>query len=551
MKNSILFLAIAITLMSSVIACQSPEDLMPPVSRNGINSITASFPNDNRDGNSFSSEIDYDSRTITIVVPYNYPENSTNVVTIADLANMRVKANLDDNVTVQPSLLYMDLTKENRITVIDQVKNRIEYTIVAEIRKSNLCAITKYDLPSHNLSGVINDASKVVSLISLESIGSVLADVSVSHGATIAPDPTVTAQNYDADFTVTVTAQNGVDNATYTIRKSVPSKVSVGLRAGSRKLLWAKKLTDLGIPQDHMTTGISALKDYLVLNTRGQNSLYLNAKTGEIVGSINISSISGSLKNFYGTADEGNNILICNLTANDGNTFKIYRVSGVAGTPQLYISWDAAGLPLGRKISVRGSLDGNAIITAPVLNANLQFARWQVTGGTLVSQTPDIVTVSGIAYSTNVDVVYSKANDPNSDFFFAYYGAPYQFTWFNGATKAPKLQGSVISSNWIVNAVDYIDFNNSSFVLHNSVNSFNWGMDDNIYLYDVSTVSFDNSTFVCDPGTYGAKELGGVVNANGTGDVAFKASDNGYYLYVYFMFTNGYVVCVQYDCIEM
>ncbi|MPN57857.1 hypothetical protein SDC9_205553 [bioreactor metagenome] len=69
-------------------------------------------------------------------------------------------------------------------------------------------------------------------------------------------------------------------------------------------------------------------------------------------------------------------------------------------------------------------------------------------------------------------------------------------------------------------------------------------------MYDLNGNTLSNKIKVCDSGLYGAKALGDV-NANGTGDVAFRVSNDGYYLYVYFMFTNGYVVCAQFDCISM
>jgi hypothetical protein len=51
-------------------------------------------------------------------------------------------------------------------------------------------------------------------------------------------------------------------------------------------------------------------------------------------------------------------------------------------------------------------------------------------------------------------------------------------------------------------------------------------------------------------GKYGGKALG-KQNANGTGDVALRVSNDGYYLYIYFMFTNGYVGCVRCDCLDL
>lgn len=552
MKNNILSFINSAIFLLSIVACQSPEDLTPSISRNGINSITASFPDDDSDENIFTSEIDYANRVITVVFPYNYPLTSDNVLTTADLKNIRMKANLDDNVFISPSLLYMDLTKDNYITVTDQTKKKAEYKIVAEIRKSAACAITEYKITSAGLSGIVDDSKKTVSLISIDEIGSVLADVTISHGATISPDPTKVAQNYDVEFTVTVTAQDGVHKAVYTVKKAVPEKVELGLRPNSRKLLWAKKLVaDLGLTAANMTTGISAIDNYLVINTRGENSIYLDAKTGAIAGTLDINSIKGSLTNFYATADAGNNILISNLTPNAGPAFQIWKVAGVTGAPEPFITYNTT-LAMGRKISVTGNINENAIITAPVYAAGGKFARWQVINGALVSQTPTFVTVGGApSWGNNADIVYTNALNVNSDYFAAFYSAPYKFSWYDGTTNAVKAVGAEISSNWIQNAADYIVFNKSAYALSNSVNSFTWGKDDSIYMYDLNANKLTDLISVCETGIYGPNAIGGVVNGNGAGDVAFRASADGYYLYVYFMFTNGYVVCVQYDCIKM
>ena len=50
----------------------------------------------------------------------------------------------------------------------DQTGASTEYKVVAEIRKSNECAITKFNITSLGLSGIINESTKTISLISLE-----------------------------------------------------------------------------------------------------------------------------------------------------------------------------------------------------------------------------------------------------------------------------------------------------------------------------------------------------------------------------------------------
>ena len=173
--------------------------------------------------------------------------------------------------------------------------------------------------------------------------------------------------------------------------------------------------------------------------------------------------------------------------------------------------------------------------------------------GTLLSQDPEIVAISGIdgPWNNNADVVGTDPSNPKADYFVSYYAPPRRFAWVDGQTNTVKARGPELSSNWIQNAVDYTIFNNNPYAVNISINSFSWGSDDKIYLYDASAVStFTEPIWTTPIGTYGGKDNGGV-NTNGTGDAILKVSDDGYYMYIYFMYTNGCVVCVQFDCIDM
>ncbi len=558
MKNNI-SIAMVLAFFTLLSACHQPDELLPSVSREGINSITATF---NDGTGAFTGYITEGSNQIIIPVPYYFPESSDNQVTSAQLSNMRITANLDDNVTVSPALLYLDLTKDNEITVTDQLKQQKKYIVRGEIRKSSLCLIDEFKLPALGLTGVINETAKTISLIAIGDLQPAKGEVSMSYHATISPDPRTTALDYDNDIKLTVTAHDGVTKSVYTIKKEVPQKLAYGIRAGSGKLMFAKKLkADLGISVDNLTGGIAVSGDYVVLNTRGINSVYINAKTGEKAGEIELGDIKGSLTNFYNTADDDGNILISNLAPNAGS-FKVWRLNSVTSAPQLYIEWNGA-VAIGRKLSIAGSLNSNAIITAPILAAGQKFARWTVVNGALTSQTPEIVTMTGLTkgWTTNADLIYTSATDVNSDYFVASY-SDNTFAWVKGTTNAVSKSLDAISGNYIPNAVDYTSFNNAKYVTLNWVNSFTWGAADAVWLLDVS--SNDNfagnlETKTCtavvwesDRDKYGAKGVTPVVvNGNGTGDVALKVSSDGYYLYLYFMFTNGYVVGYQFDCIDM
>lgn len=557
MKKNVIYTIILLLTFTS--GCKEPDELLPSVSREGINSITATFPDGTGE---FTGTIEEGTNEIVIPVPYFFPVSSDNQITESMISRMRVQANLDDNVTVSPALLYMDLSKENVITVKDQLGQKQEYIVRGEIRKSSECRIKDFKLPSLGLTGVINESNKTISLVSIGELAPALAEVTLSYHATISPDPREVELDYNQDVELTVTAHDGVSKNVYTVKKEIPDKLPYGIRAGSAKLMFAKKLKeDVGISVDHLTGGIAATGDYLVLNTRGQNSIYLDAKTGENIGEIELGAVKGSLINFYSTADDHGNVLICNLAPNDG-AFKIWKVASVSDTPELMIEWDG-GVAIGRKFSVQGSIDGDAIITAPILAPGQQFARWTVTGGMLTSQTPEIIAMSGLAkgWTTNADIVYTSGSDVYSDYFVASY-SDNTFAWVNGTTNQVGSMLESISVNYIQNAVDYEEFNNAKYATVNWVNSFTWGAADMVWLLDVSSQS--NFTGNLASGTcpavvwetpldtYGPKAISPVVaNANGTGDVALRVSEDGFYLYLYFMFTNGYVVGYQFDCIDM
>ncbi len=558
MKN-FKIIAIVFGLLALLGSCHQPDELMPSTSREGINSISATFADGTGD---FKGLITPGSNEIIIPVPYFYPESSNNQVTESQLTKMRVTANLDDNVTVSPALLYLDLTKETSITLIDQVKAERQYKIKGEIRKSSESVLKDFKLPALGMTGVINELTKTISLVAIGNLEPSLATITMSYHATISPDPTTAKLDYNSDVKLTVTAHDGITKNVYTVKKAVPSKLVYGIRSGSAKLMFAKQLkADCGITSDNLTGGMAVTGDYVILNTRNANSVYLNAKTGEKVGEIDLGDLKGSLINFYSTADDDGNVLICNLAPNAGS-FKVWKLASVTATPELMIEWNGA-TALGRKLSINGSINGNAIITAPVLAAGQKIARWTVIGGVLTSQTPEIITMTGLTkgWTTNADVIYTSAKDVTSDYFVASY-SDNTFAWVNGLTNTVRKSLNAISTNYIPNAVDYMEFNNAKYVTTNWVNSFTWGAADGVWLMDVSsdlnfagnleTKTCNAVVWECDRDKYGAKGVTPLVaNGNGTGDVALIASADGYYLYLYFMFTNGYVVGYQFDCIDM
>lgn len=576
MKN-INILSIIFSVLLIAAGCQKPHELISQREGTGINSITASFPGDDSMDNSFKGEIDTENHVINIVFPYNWPILSDEVLSEEKLKRVRMNANLENNVVIEPALLFMDLTQENHITVIDNsARTRTVYTVVSEIRKSAECSLFQFNISSMGLSGVINDKDMTISLITPDSIGEqVLAsdDVIISHGAVMTPDPRVTSLDYDKDQKIRVTAQNGVDYKEYTVIKSVPAKVGLGIRGGSGTQLWVKSLKEIsGVTDPAMVTGFAATEDHLVINERGSSTLvYLNNKTGAVAGTMDISAIvKGDTDNWHMTADDSGNILItnmCGTNAGDGSkSLVIWKIAGVKAAPVKWVEYTlnmtGTQYRCGWEISVQGSLDSDALVTSQLHDGKTAaFARWQVKGGVLQSQTPDIVKMP-LAYAANwatstfgADMIYTSASDVNSDYFLATHlyntdGVRYMF-WCNGEKILTTGPGA--PNGTIINAVDYKEFNGGKYLIYNCVNTFTWAItaSDAVNLFDVSGDNISTSIKVCDSKIHGSQGCGNGQAKLAMSDVALKVSRNGYYMYAYFIFLNGNVGCVQYDCIDM
>ena len=568
MRNKIKSSILITILLIGFNSCQSPEEPIGIGERKGINSISATLPYENSTDNNFPGEIDYEKQIITIVFPYNYPKLSDNILPYECLKKVKLSAKIDNNIIITPALLYFDLTQENYITIKDNASGITkDFKLVAEIRKNNQCTIDRFLIPSKELSGVIDEKNFEISIISVADIGKELAEVTLSHGATCEPDINKVALNYDEIQTIKVIAQNGVDYNTYKIKRNIPNKVPNGIRPKSGKILWAKKLSEIGITTKNKVTSLAVLDNYVVINERGNSdAIYLNNVTGEVIGKMNLGNASaGDFSNYYMTSDRSNNILICNYTPSGGNNLIVWRVNGLNGVPEKYIEYEAAKTNkerYGWAISIQGDLDKDALITTPVFyqDSKIQFARWQVIGGVLQSQMPEFVVMKSLTagnWFKQADIVYSDASNVNSDYFLATYTKcednKRYFYWYNGLDNTIKDKKEIASTiNGPVTAVDYIQFNNSPYVAHSIVNAFTYGVtgSDIFYMYDLSIGSLGSPIELCETKLYGGI-ANGAQNVEAASDVVLRASKDGYYLYAYFMFANGYVVCKQFDCIDM
>ena len=99
-------------------------------------------------------------------------------------------------------------------------------------------------------------------------------------------------------------------------------------------------------------------------------------------------------------------------------------------------------------------------------------------------------------------------------------------------------------TNMGVLSLDAVEFNNNMYLTAIYDTFFTWSTAGGV-LYDISTVGTFNQIASLNLGDMTAK-----ANGSGLMDVVMTVSENGVYMYVYAMFTNGAVGCIRYDCLK-
>lgn len=557
----------------SFAACQEPEVLLPAEANKGINNLTV-YPTwdgyHTADASGFTSKIDYEKRVITIQVPYTLPVESDNVQKLENYKKVWVQFNLDDNATLEPKLTTIDLTQTYKVTLTDQKKEQSEWTIKAALAKSSACDIESFAIPSLGLTAVIDKSSATASLIYFEQLKNVFAEVVVSPHAKIVPDPATTAFwcSPDEPKKFTVIAQDGVTSREWTLQQTEPARVEEGIRPESGKMLWTTKLSAAGVTKLDMTTGIAVTDDYVILNTRGEDPIVLDAKKGTTVGTMSLGSIKGATSSYYMTSDHKGHIVINNRVPDDGGVFRVWRMRDINSTPELFIEYATTDV-YGDHISVWGDVYGDATVQAAYCGwtstGSTSTLTWTVKDGQTVSMQPYWCQISGVGGWTNGDAI-RLGTDATADFLACGYSMN-KLTWVDGATNAALnyVQGT-LTGNEGMKAVDAVPFNGINYVAATMETFFTWGVAGGMWVMEAKyPQTFSGSLELdasLDPdcvvygldrgeggyGIYGGRANDGT-NGNAIQDVKLHVTKDGYFMYAYFMFCNGYVGCIQFDCI--
>lgn len=540
--------------------CQTPDVLVPSSNSDGLNSLTSYFAKGNYTSVEFKTTVTNIDSVIVINIPYYYPEVTDTTTTITA---MRVIASMDDNCSLSPKLGILDLTQKNYFNYTNGKGVTKKICITGAIKKLSGSQITYFSVPANDataftgVTGTIDQEKKVISLITIADLSAVKVDYQLSPHAIISPDPKTTIVNLNESTQFTVTAQDG-SKSIYTVSKAAPEKIPYGYRSGSETLLWSFDFTTAGFGWDGTNNAsLASIGNNLIVNMgNGSTPIYFNRITGTKVGTITLGSASAT---GCVTNDLNGNLLICDYAAS-GNTFHIYKTKSVSTAPSLYLSYtNSTGSLLGRKMSVQGNIDGNAIISAELENAagSSSYVRWTVSNGAVGS--PEIIKMTGIGgWSSDVtigDVVYATSN-PSDGYFTTFYDSDILY-YMKGTTSQASLNPKDDGNAWGYNysCLDVKPFNGARYLTLGCISHFpQWGMNTQVYLYDVTSMSQFTGNVDTSPALTFSPTINSFNSADGvsaTGDVLLVPSADGYTLTLYYIDNNCKVLgAYQFDCIK-
>lgn len=539
--------------------CAEEENVAPTANREGITSLSAYFTSGTYQ-DKLAAQLSTTSSETTdyvIPIPYYYPEES-DYVPSEDMKNMKVTAKLENNCFLSPGLGVLDLTKKNEFTYTNPYGEQKKITISGQLTHLNKCAIKSFMAEPGDLTGVIDEESKTISLVTAADLSEMTADVVLDPHATISPDPSV-PHNFNDGFEFTVTADNGVDKSTYKVMKQIPPKIDNGYRAGSEKELFVNDMTTLGVKDPNaIHPTLACVGNFVVLNLGdGSAPQYFRKATGSKVGTIALgeAKATGAI-----TSDNAGNMLICNY-ADNGQTLNIYKTNDVTKAPTKLISYtNGLGVGIGARLHVQGDLNSNAVITATPYSCN-NAIRWIVKDGRVGN--PENILMSVAAWGAQDDaakVVGVDAEGKNGSIVDYYQGGACQMYYLSDWKTSANLVQDNSGNAWGYNtaAIDVRPFNKARYLALFEMGYWpDWGLTGHIYLYDASnpasvTGTTDGSSMLkyayTIPDNFGSV---GYASDGRFADVLVTPSEDGYFLYIFYA-SNTHLSFggIQVDCIK-
>ena len=555
-----IYIAAAVIAPLALGSCADEEHVDATASRTGITSLTAYFtsgPNIDKPAVKYQPTGDATLTDYVIPVPYYYPEESDNT-TEQYMTKMKVVAKVENNCTIDPPITVLDLTQKNHFTYTNPYGEKQDITISGQLTRSDKCQLKALTVQPGDLTGIIDEEAKTVSLVTAADLSAATATATLSAHATISPDPSQPRDmNSGAEFTVT--ADNGTSKATYKVLKQVPPKKSSGFRTGSQTKVFVNDMTEIaGIDWNNSHPTLAATKSHVILDPgTGATPYYFSKTTGQQIGQITLgqAKATGCV-----TSDDKGNVLICNLAAN-GQKLNIYKTNDATKAPELFIAYDNnLGVDIGARLQVYGDLNGDAVVTATPLNCQ-NAIRWIVKDGK-VGQ-PENILLSTAAWGGLDNVVKVSSLDATGQagaLLSGYYDGNCPVYYVQGWTTAKQVMQDGTGNAWGFNpgATDVRRFNGVNYLAICEIGYWpDWGLSGHVYFYDASSPGSLSGNFSDSSALQFAIDVPDLFGSTGYAadgrfaDVLMAPSEDGYFMNIYFVSnTHKSFGCYQIDCID-
>lgn len=554
---------IFIVVLALAASCQKPQYVEPTADCQGITSLTAYFTSGKYVDQAIAKldVTDENMDYYVIEIPWFFPEESEDPTTIY-MSSLRIRAELAPNCKIEPALTVLDLNLENRFQFTNNRGETRDIIITGKRTKSKKNNLMSFALTDpYRIDGFINDDTNEIYLFTTDDLTGFSAEAVACAHATVETNLSV-KKDYNNDQEVTVLAQDGKTERTYTVQKRYPNKIPYGFRTESaRQLFNFEPVSRLGFPEYTVTVNPSLAYvggNLVVCLGNGDTPVYLDGLTGVKTGEINLGSATPAAV----TNDEGGNVIITNH-AEPQETLEIYKTKSVTEAPVLFHSFvNETDVPVGYNVKVHGNIDTDAVIilthegVAGVTETS-KYTRVVVSGGAVVST--ETVDLAGLGLSwgaapTNaakVVPVSAKAEDGVMLCYYSYNTIVYVNG--NGAIAAtlPVLDEG-ISSNYNTNVMEAKTYNNAPYAIHMVSSHFPmWGCGPHIRVFDISSPgSIKDGMTVLENTAIEWYQT--AAQGCAAADVIMAPSTDGFKVYIYYFDHNagvigGYVA----DCIDI
>ena len=262
------------------------------------------------------------------------------------------------------------------------------------------------------------------------------------------------------------------------------------------------------------------------------NVLILDAQTGDVVGNLNISGITGGTFTLNDVeVTEDGKIIAANLTTNaQTSAFKVYKWDDESSAPQLIIEYAGGAYRLGDKITVVGNWsDNSAVLYAGVANSN-RILKWTMSNNAF-NQTPQEIILSDVSnYGTNPSV--APIGKGNSNFFVNATSILPKYYSPTGSVLGTCPSGLVATQS---NAIRYFEKFGKKFLVTYQYGAFN----ENARILDITNGIANATIYETTP------TLGDNANNIGlSGDVAVRYYGRGVFI-IYVLATNNGIGAYQ------